>query len=357
MAATTIANLWTPDVWLQVMDEMMRHLSSFINSSSVMRTPMFDALASGGGITLNFPYFNDVTDTPDVPQIEGTAPAINPITAGKQITTPIRRVVAFGRTALSAAVTGTEPANSIMRQIVMRRLKAGQTTAENMLSGIFGCGSGVGGAGALAANRNDLFSENPGPNPGANNLISPFNFIDTTTALGELKDTTLGGCVFLHPTIHSALCKQDQISFTHYSEQGAISLGNATGAGQIEFYKGYRVFQSINLSRAGTGSGVVYFTYIVGPNCFGFGEKPQVMGPPNQTEPDVSSLALVYANAINDWNIYDRYQRILHPGGMAWTGTPGGQSPTDAEFATAGNWTLAFQTADRTKMACIRTNG
>jgi hypothetical protein len=42
---------------------------------------------------------------------------------------------------------------------------------------------------------------------------------------------------------------------------------------------------------------------------------------------------------------------------MRWTGTPAGQSPTNAELGTVGNWTYTYQTANRAGAIAFRTNG
>jgi hypothetical protein len=56
-------------------------------------------------------------------------------------------------------------------------------------------------------------------------------------------------------------------------------------------------------------------------------------------------------------NIYDRSRFIIHPNGMRWTGVPAGQSASNSEFATAGNWALDYETSDRVGITCLRSNG
>lgn len=358
-AATEIAQLWTPDIWIRGLTEKMRHFPALVNSPIVKRTPEFDSLAGGGGITINIPYFRDITDQADAPQVENTEPAYQAIGSGKQIAPICNRETANNVTALAAAVSGSEPVEEIVGQLARRRLKQRQLVMENILAGIFGFSNAPGGAGALQANRNDVFSET-GANPGANQLISTFNVVDTIALLGELADTTMGGGIFMHPTIRASLIKQDQIAFTHYSQQsGTLLTGEVpgNGAGMVEYYKGYRVFVSVNLVRAANVSGFVFATYIFAPGVFAWGEKPQVGGPLNQPVIDVASLNYWAQAPSNVANIYDRTRFILHPNGMRWVGFPAGQSAANAEFATAANWNLDYETADRTGIVCIRSNG
>ncbi len=346
-ASTNVAQLWTPDIWIRGLDEKMRHFPSLLSSPIVKRTPEFDALAAGGGITVNIPYFRDITDQADAPQVENTEPAYQSIGSGKQIAAICNRETANNVSALAAAVSGTEPVEEITGQLARRRQKQRQTTIVAQLRGGFGFSNAPGGAGALSAVRNDIFSET-GANPGAANLISTFSIIDTIALLGELADTTNGGGIFMHPTIRGSLLKQDQIAFEHYSQQDGTIL---------ETYKGYRVFVDLNLVRAGGVSGFVFDTYVFAPGVFAWGEKPQIGGPINQPMIDVAELAYWNNAPTNVANIYDRSRFIIHPNGLRWTGVPAGQSATNAEFATAANWTLDYASADRVGIVCLRSNG
>ena len=367
MAATTIANLWTPDEWIQGANERMNTLPSLISSPIVKRVPEFDALAAGGGVSVNVPYFRDITDQDDAPQIEGSAPTIQNLTGGKQIAPVLNRATGIGVTGLAVSVSATErqmgdtnggdPVANILSQIAVRRQKQRQKTLVNILRGIFGFSAGPSAAtGALYQVRNDVFLE-AGANPASNQLISPFAFADTLGMLGELADTTLGGGILMHPLIRVALIKQDQIAFEHYSLQsGTLLSGPAAVAGgaQTEFYKGYRVFVSNLLVRAGTGGGYVFDTYIFGAGVFAWGEKPQIDG---AQAADAASMRLWVTPDTNEEDFYDRCRFILHPNGIQWKGTPGGQSASNAELATAGNWALDYTTADRCAIVCLRSNG
>lgn len=359
MADTRISDLWTPDIWIRGINEKINTFPSLISSPIVRRTPEFDALAAGGGITVNVPYFRDITGQVDAPQVEATQPTRQIIGSGKQIAPILNRETANSVTALAAAVSGAEPVEEITGQLATRRQKQRQTTMINILRGIFGFSNAPGGAGSLQAARNDIFSET-GANPAANNVISAFPVIDALGLLGELADTTLGGGILMHPIVRAALIKQDQISFQHYSLQSGAVLAQGAApstSGFVETYKGYRVFVSNQLVRAGNVSGFVFDTYIFAPGVFAWGEKPQVGGMAFQPVIDVASLNYWAAAQTNVEEIYDRTRFLLHPNGLKWGGTPGGQSASNAELATATNWTLDYSTADRVGIVCIRSNG
>jgi hypothetical protein len=127
----------------------------------------------------------------------------------------------------------------------------------------------------------------------------------------------------------------------------------------IETYRGIPLFESEQLVRYATGGdgvgsgGYVYETYILAPGTIGFGWKPQVA----QVGEVASLLIDLSQYSTNNVTVYDRYRFLLHLNGMKWTGTPSGQSATDAELATTTNWSLQFQTANRVGGVLIRTNG
>ena len=346
MAYTAIADLWTPDIWITGANEKMNTLPSLISSPIVKRVPEFDALAEGGGVTVNVPYFRDITDQADAPQVEATQPTMQKLGSGKQIATMLNRETGLASSSLAAAVSGADPVANILSQIAVRRQKQRQSTLVNIARGIFGFANGPGGAGALAGVRNDVFLEN-GANPASNQLISPFVFADTIALLGELADTTIGGGILMHPLIRASLIKQDQIAFEHYSTQEGTKL---------ETYKGYRVFVSNLLVRKGVNGGFVFDTYIFAPGVFAWGEKPQIDG---AQKADAASMRLWVNPQTNVEEIYDRTRFLIHPNGLRWTGQAGiaGQSPANSELANAGNWTLDYLTPDRVGMVCLRSNG
>lgn len=342
--ATNIANLWTPDVWIQTLDEKLQTFPALVSSPIVIRNEEFDAIAAGGGVAANMPYYKDITDQADGIQVENTQPSRQGITAGKQITAILNRETANDANALAAQVSGAnpDPIGAIVGQVAIRKQKQRQTVLINILRGVFGFSQAPASAnGALKDVRYDAFSET-GASPGPTLLIDVNKFVDACALMGENAETLSGG-ILMHPNIRAALLKQDQISFEHYSTQEGIRL---------ETYKGLRVFVSKALVRAGGVSGVVYDTYVFTPGTVGWGEKPQAA----QTV-DVASLSYWEDIQKNVREVYDRSRFLMHVNGTRWIGVPAGQSATNAELSTFGNWSLDYTSADRIGIVCIRTNG
>lgn len=333
MAQTVLSDLWVPDVWVRGMDETVRTLPTLLTSGAVVRSPQLDEIASGAGVSAEMPFFRDATDGTDAIQVEDTAPTIGNVTQTSMVAPILNRVSATGATALSAAVSGSDPVGYALRALTLKRMKQRHTTALNMLRGVM--------ATALSAAMINRFLETTvGQN--STHLIDSDVVTDAITLMGENAANVTGGLIFMHPNIRGALTKLDNISFERDSVLGLT----------IERYRGLQVVLSLNLSRAGTTSGTVYDTYIIGPNAIGYGEKPQA-----GDTIDVSSLQYYEDKPKNNAAFFDRTRFVMHINGTKWIGTPAGQSATNAELATAGNWSLVFGSVDRCGIVGIRSNG
>ena len=344
MASTTIANLWSPQIWINGADETVRTFPSFITSGAVVRNPLFDEIASGAGTSANIPFFKDISDTGENPQVEGSAPTLNNHNSGTQIAAILNREASFGASALSSAVTGQDVVADITRQLGIRRQKGIQTTVINVLRGLTAFGSAPGTAAALSGVRYDLSLE-VGASPAAGQLISSNAFNTAAALLGELRDGLMqGGAILMHPNIEAALLNADSLNWTY------VALSDQKYV--LPKYKGIPVYRSNLLVRNGSTSGVVYDTYLIAPGAIGLGQKPQV-----GDQVDASSLQYYPRPDLNEEQIYDRLRYLIHVRGTAFTGTPSGQSASNTELATSTNWSLRFQTADRTGVVQLRTNG
>jgi hypothetical protein len=342
MAVTTIANLWNPAIWMGATREGMATFPNLFASGAVSRNPTLDAIASGAGTAATIPFWKDATDGDDEIQVEGTAPTPDNI-AGDTVVAPIlNRVKATGSSALAGAVSGGDPMAEIGRILGTRRVKQRQKTVLAMLRGVMGAGAtAAAGGGVLAAMRKDHFDES-GVSAASTELLDVDKFIDAKSLMGELQDALRGGVIWIHPTPLAGLEKADVTSFKEKS----------MGAFTIRTYRDIPLVVSESLVRAGTTNGYVYETFLIANGALGVGEKPQA-----GDSLDVASLQLFLNKEKNEAVIYDRTRWLTAIGGIKWTGTPSGQSATNAELQTIGNWSLKWATANRCGIVCIRTNG
>jgi hypothetical protein len=343
-SVTVIADLWTPAIWIPGMAQRVAERASFLNTPAVVRSPLLVEIATGGGIEGNAPFLRDPNHN-DEPQVEGTAPTLNNIPSGNQKCPILNRVSATGTEALAAAVSGADPLRQILATSAGLRDRQRNRCVLNILRGVFGFSTAPAATtAALYQNRLDAFSET-GASPTSDKLIDNAKLIAAVHQLGEEVETfnATGGAIVMHSTIAAALQVQDQITYVRNSE-GTIVYA---------VWKGVKVFMSDLLSRAGTTSGTVYDTYILGPGSIGMGDKPQ-----SAQVGDAASLLLDTTQiAINRVSLYDRTRFVAHVMGTKWKGTPAGQSATNAELATVGNWELAYSSAKLAGAVCLRTNG
>ena len=347
---TLIGSLFTPAIWSPTIQEKLATFPSLYASPIVFGNDRLDEIATGGGITSNIPLFHDITDQPDEIQTDNTAPTnTQGITTVTQITATLRRVTKTAASALSGAVSGADPVSAILTQLAVRRAKQRNSTILALLRGAFGTAAGATGglasAAPLAAVRQVIATEDGNAATSANQM-GVTAFTQAKALMGELGDGLLNGGIFIHPNVQAVLEQLDAVSFK------TVEPGLASGLPyKINTYRGMRIFLSSALVRAGTTSGFVYETYLLAPGIFAEGKKPQT-----GDQLDSSSLQYFLDRDKNAWAIWDRTQFILHLNGMKWTGTAAGQSPTNVELATFGNWALTYLTANRVGAVCIVSN-
>jgi len=329
------------------MREKQATFPSLLNSGIAVRSAVFDAIATGAGISANIPFFKDITDQADAIQVEDTAPAIQGITSGLMVTPILNRVTNNRVTALAIQVSGGDVVGAFTDALTERRLKQRQSTLISILRGAFN-GLGANGAAAeLSAMRIDSFDET-GLDATADQTMSADLFITGKALMGELADQLASGALLIHPNVLASLEIADKESFKNGLESGLPFT--------IRTYRGVPIFTSETLSRAGTGDGFVYETYLLGSGIVALGEKPQTGGTPSNPVIDVASLNYSPDVDLNNERIYDRTRFVMHLNGMKWVGTPGGQSATNAELAVNTNWDMVYSTANRVGAVLFRTN-
>jgi hypothetical protein len=336
-AVTTVADLWTPTTWLEGMPELVTKQTDLLTSPVVVRDPVLDQVASGGGVQGNMPFLAE-PDTADEIQVASTAPTINNIASGNQIVPILNRVHAVGSDALAKAVSASDPIGFAMGITARLRLRQRQTTLINVLRGLFSEGAADS---AFISLVKKSAVEIVGSQT-ADHFFDSDLFIDATQLLGEAKGKLeFGGVIMMHSVVEAALNKQDSITTVRDSNGNII----------LREYKGLRVIINDALVRDGTTSGKVYDTYVFAPGSIGMGDKGQT-----NTIGDNASLIVEGLASTNDVVVYDRTRFILQPFGAKWVGSPGGQSATNAELATKANWELAFTDTKNVGVIQIVTN-
>jgi hypothetical protein len=334
---TSIADVFVPEISTPAVAQRSKLGTSLITSPVVVRTPQFDSFASGAGASVKMPSFGPIRARSEI-QKENTGPEKKKVGVYTQVSPILERVIAHGNTALARARGMQDPVGFVTSMVADGRNYDRQCILLAILAGMFGTGATA----ALAALRNDHFDET-GDEATSDQLIDSDMVIDASAKLGELKGLLeQGGAMLCHPDIEAALNKQDKIQMV-YDSQGKLVM---------KTYKGLQLFTSSSLARNGTTNGKVYTTYLMAPGTVAMGDKAQS----NQIG-DAASLVLDGDADKNNLTIYDRTRFLLHPNGAKWKGTPAGESASDTELATEGNWELGIQDVEAVGMVQIKTNG
>ena len=340
MALDAISDLWVPAVWTAGIREQLAKKASLLTSRAVVTSPTLAAFVAGPGQTINIPHWKDLTDQADAIQAENSATSTQVIGGNKQVAVALNRRTGNGIEALAAMHTGNTAESALENlfgALAMRQAKQAQTALVFALRGF--CTT------AASAIVLDIAEEDTDDTVDSTNYLDGDSIIDAAALLGENSDVLEGGIIMLHPVVEAALRKQDSNAFVQASVDGGILLPT---------YRGMQIVRSSALTRAGTGSPAttVYETYIMSPGSIAYAAKPQ-----SNRIGDTAALIMEGDGSKNQQALYDYTRFAIHANGMKWTGTPSGESPTNAELATSTNWALAFQSAARCGFAQIISNG
>lgn len=306
MAPTRIADVIVPSKFNGYVINRSMELSALVQAGIIENNPEFDALAAGGGRTVNMPFWNDLTGDDEVLS-DTTALTPQNITAGQDQAPILFRGKAWAANDLAAALAGDDPMGAIVQLTAAFWARKFQRTLLSLLGGVFASAS-------MAGNVHDIATAAEAPSQ--TNSFTGRTFVDAAGRLGDAE----GGltAIVVHSATYRSLFKQDLISAERDS-QGA----------PINTYQGKRVIVDDGMpfvDVVGTPTYREYTSYIFGQGAIGLGNGQ----PEYPVETDRDSLA-------GDDILIHRRHFILHARGIAWVGNAAGSSPTNAELQTGTN--------------------
>lgn len=325
-----LANVpFIPELFLSYQQEINQAKSGFFRSGIIAMNDAIAAEFSKGGRTITIPHFNDLSGDSEILS-DITALTAATIGGNTQIGVRNLRGRAWQSSDLAAELAGDDPMMAIARRTGEYWVRDTQSVLINILKGIFGT------AGPLASSH---------VAGGTGTLLEGAAMIDAIAKLGDAGQDL--GAIAMHSAPYYKLVKDDLI----IPAQQTAQIDTRISAERAEFgtYLGRPVIVDDTLPVAagtGTGSGSgkdVYTIYFFGAGALVYSEiLPKT---PLETDRDILRGIEVLVN---------RKEYLLHPVGLSWTGTAAGNSPTNAEFATPGNWTKVFQDNRNIKMIALR---
>ncbi len=323
MAKTLLADIIVPEVFEKYALERTAELSAFVQSGIIERAPEFDALAAGGGLTVEMPFWKDLTADRQVLSDSGSL-AINKITNDKDIARIQNDGQTWGVNHLAKVVSGDDPMGVIVDLVAEYWARVDQGMVVSCLKGVFASAT-------MAGNKLAIASETIAGQSSTTRLNGA-TFVDATVKLGDRGDRLTA--VAMHSATEAALRKLDLIDFIPDSE----------GKAQIKTFQGRRVIVDDGLPvRNGTTDGLVYTTYLFGPGAFAKGAAP-LSSEPVQGGFGTEGVEWTRAALASDSLFINRRRYILHPRGVKFTSASvAGNSPTNAELEMGANWSRVFE--------------
>lgn len=303
MAATKISDVIVPDVFNPYVVERTTEKSALYQSGIIQSDAQLNALAQSGGTLLQMPFWSDLTGDDEVLSDTGSLTA-GAITASKDVARLHMRGRAWGVNDLAKALSGDDPMGVVGDLVADYWARRMQAALIKTLDGVFASAT-------MAGNLHDITAVT-----GADTFTGE-HFIDATHKLGDAEN--LLTAIMVHSATYASMRKQNLIDF----------IPNSQGVYDIPTYMGKRVIVDDGLPIVSTTN---YTTYLFGAGAIGYGEG----APPVPTETDRDSLA-------GEDYLITRKHFLLHPRGVKWNeSSVAGDSPTNAELATAANWTRVY---------------
>lgn len=323
MATVELTDVIIPEVYESYETENSPEKTAMFESGIVTRNEKLDELANSGGNLVNIPYWKDL-DGADEANISSDDPTSSAtpakITADKQVGIVSYLNKPYSAADLSGELAGSEPMQRIRNRFGSYWQKQWQRRALQTARGIH--------LSNVANNSGDMVHDIASESIAGQSASTRFSrsaFVEAAFTLGDAFAST--GSVGVHSMIYKTMVDNNDIDFIPDSE------GNLT----IPTYLGKRVIvDDGNIVVAGTTDGFKYLTILFGEGAFGYGEgmpKVPVEVERNALQGDGGGVE----------TLIERKTWLLHPAGYQFTqATMTGVSPTQAELATANNWTRVF---------------
>ena len=323
MAKTAVADIIVPTEFEKYAIERTAELSAFGQCGIVEHAPEFDALAGGGGRTVEMPFWKDRTAARQLLSDSGSL-SVNKIAADKDIARIHNDAQAWSVNHLAKVISGDDPMQAIVDLVGSYWARTDEGLVVSCLKGIFAAAS-------MAGNKLSIASETIA-GQSASTRLNGGTFVDATAKLGDRADRLVA--VGMHSATEAALRKLDLIDF----------VPDSAGKAQIRIFQGRRVVVDDNLpTRAGTTDGVVYTSYLFGPGAFAKGAAP-LSSAPLEGGHGTEGVELARVALDSDTVLINRRRYILHPRGVKFTSASvAADSPTNAELETGANWVRVFE--------------
>lgn len=337
--STAIANIYEPAIWSKYFIEMTTEKSLLVQSGIAQATPEVVEASLQGGRTVTMPFWDDLANDSgnNISKVAtDTDTAITPagLTTGEDIAVKHFRTQAWNASPIVKYVAGSDPVAMVLNRYTNWWAREEQRLLLKTLKGIFADST------VATALSNDISGEVATTDSAK--LIGSDAIADTRFLLGDAYGKF--SAIIMHSVPFKRLTKLDLIDTVPVSEQ------NPT---EMNFYMGMRVLVDDTMTVvAGSTSGNKYHTFLFGQGAFARVDIPLMNEDPNVELYRVPTQGTGAGSS----TIITRKYFILHPRGIAYSGSLSGVvSPSDSDLE-GDNWTQAFATKN-IRIARLITNG
>ena len=312
--------------------EAIKERSLFIKSGAVARNALLDSRE--GGTRIQVPEFNPVSPTEEI--MDGTATwgtstagYLTPqkIGTGTQIASIVHRGFAYAVDDVAVLAAGEDPMLHIRNQLADAINKLNSARLFSQLAGLFGT--------ALSGNALDkgIAAASGGVEA---NFLSAANVAEARSVLGERGDEL--DTLVVHPSVGFYLYQLGLLTFSTsaLSTGGAITWGGGgvgVGARSIGEFAGMNVIMDPQVNTVAPGTGGhqrEFYCYLIKSGTILEGVQSDL-----RIEADRNILSKQDVLSVD-------YHGAYHVMGTKWTSS--GDNPTNANLATAGNWSATYDT-------------
>lgn len=312
MAIARIADVIQPEIFTSYVQQKSMEKSALIRSGVVQNDSEFDALASGPGLLVNMPFWNDLTGDSEVMTDDG---ALTPgkIGSNKDVARKQGRARSWGANGLSALLSGDDPMGAIADRVADYWVREDQKILLQQLQGVFASPS-------MAGHVHDTSAE-----AGDAALLTGASHVDASQKLGDSKDNLTA--VMMHSAIEAYLVKRQLIVY----EQTVNELNQP-----VSIPKFMNKTVIVDDAMPFTPGTLVGEMYLFGGGAFAYGNGSHKDIVATETARDAM------ASSGEDYLI-NRKIFILHARGIKWTDTNVADVfPTNAELADGANYQLVY---------------
>lgn len=309
--------------------------SPLFQSGVLARDPRLDAAAAQPGYGFVVPADNPLS-APDQMMGESTRVNTYGVTGTSLAGARTLRWTAWGYSDHSKAVTSADPLGVIVGDAATWTVNANITVILSMLAGLFA----TSGALRTTAHFQNIAAESTGAQSAATRFNAANLIVAKQAAFGmyanRLNILVVNSYIYAQMQLTNLVTNVQNVSVGESNVTFADWLGN-------------KVIVTDELaSRAGTTSGLVYRSYLLGMGSIAYGDglNPAFKATESWRIPEQNQNKLIYRRGL-----------AVAPYGCSFVGTPADVSagPTNTEYATAANWLKVFPDRD-IKIVAFDTN-